>query len=82
MISPIKKLNLDTYVEKLDATDSKYETIEVYFSPIHDDEYRIIDNKLLINFIRIRTSFMDDGVLIGEVPLDEYIEAKLKEVLQ
>lgn len=82
MISPIKKLNLDTYVEKLDAKNSRYETVEVYFSPIHDDEYRIIDNKLLINFFRIRTSFMDDGVQIGEISLDEYIEAKLKEVLQ
>lgn len=82
MITPIKKLNLDTFVEKLSQEDSKYETLEVYFSPIHDDEYRIIDNKLLINFFRIRTSFMDDGVLIGDLPLETYIEEKLKEVLK
>lgn len=81
MITPIKQLNLDELVAKLPQTD-KFETIEVYFSPIHSDEYRIIDNKLIINFFRIRTSFEDDSVLIGEQPLNEYIEEKLLEVLK
>lgn len=81
MITPIKKLNLDDMVSDL-SKDSKYETLEVYFSPIHNDEFRIIDNKLLINFFRIRTSFVDDSVMIGEVELEQYIKEKLLEVLK
>ncbi len=81
MITPIKKLNLDDMVSDL-SKDSKYETLEVYFSPIHNDEFRIIDNKLLINFFRIRTSFIDDSVMIGEVELEQYIKEKLLEVLK
>ena len=80
MITPIKQLNLDAMVDKL--SDSKYETLEVYFSPIHDDEYRIIDNKLLINFFRIRASFMDDSVMIGDKEMTLYIEEKLQEVMK
>ena len=78
MITPIKKLNLDAMVDKL--SDSKYETLEVYFSPIHDDEYRIIDNKLFVNFFRIRTSFVDDSVMIGDIEMNQYIQEKLQEV--
>lgn len=81
MITPIKQLNLDDMVAKMPA-DAKYETIEVYFSPINDDEYRIIDNKLLINFFRIRTSFVDESVTIADKALDAYIEEKLLEVLK
>ncbi len=80
MITPIKQLNLDAMVDKL--SDSKHETLEVHFSPIHDDEYRIIDNKLLINFFRIRTSFMDDSVMIGDKEMTLYIEEKLQEVIK
>ena len=84
MITPIKQLNLDTLVSKLSTVDNpkKYDTLEVYFSPIHNDEYRIIENKLLINFFRIRTSFVDDSVMIGELALEKYIEEKLIEVLK
>lgn len=84
MIMPIKQLNLDSHLEKINAINSQknYETLEVYFSPIHNEEYKIIDNKLLINFFRIRTSFMDESVLIGDVELNEYILNKLEEVLK
>lgn len=84
MISPIKKLNLEHFIAKLENSPNTngYESIEVYFSPIHDEEYKIIDNKLLINFFRIRTSFMDDSILIGDMPLEAYIEEKLLEVLK
>ena len=84
MIMPIKQLNLDDLVSKLADADNpkKYDTLEVYFSPIHDDEFRIIENKLLINFFRIRTSFVDDGVLIGDIELEKYIEEKLIKVLK
>lgn len=78
MINPIKKLNLNHLIEKLQ--DSKYETLEVYFSPLHDEEYKIIDNKLLVNFFRIQTSFMDDSVMINNMPIEDYLESKLKEI--
>jgi len=81
MITPIKQLNLDELVSKM-PSDCKYETLEVYFSPIHNDEYRIIDNKLLINFFRIRTSFVDDSVTINDLSLEQYIEEKLLEALK
>jgi hypothetical protein len=84
MITPIKQLNLDALVFALSTVENpkKYDTLEVYFSPIHDDEFRIIENKLLINFFRIRTSFMDDSVMIGELSLEKYIEEKLVELLK
>lgn len=84
MITPIKQLNLDNLVDKLnqETLGKDYENLEVYFSPIHDEEYKIIDNKLLINFFRIRTSFTDDSVTIDDKELSSYIEEKLIELMQ
>lgn len=83
MITPIKQLNLESLLEEINTFDNprKYDQLEVYFSPIHNEEFKIIENKLLINFFRIRTSFMDDSVLINDIELNEYIVGKLKEVL-
>lgn len=80
MINPIKQLNLEHMKEKFQG-NTKYETLEVYFSPLHDDEYKIVDNKLLINFFRIQTSFMDDSVMLNNLSLEDYIEEKIIEVL-
>ncbi len=84
MITPLKKLNLGSMKEKLAECNNanNYETVEVYFSPMHDDEYFVKENKLVINFFKIRTSFENDDILIDGVELTDYIEAKVKEVLK
>lgn len=83
MITPLKKLNLDSILEKVKGCNNSnnYENVEVYFSPMHENEYMIKDNKLIINFFRIRISFENDDVLIGDLELTDYIEEKLREVL-
>jgi hypothetical protein len=79
MIQPLKKLNLDDIPEKLQ--NEKYEELEVIISPMHLDEYKIIDNKLIINFFRVKPSDIDDTISINEKEIKEYIEEKLKELL-
>lgn len=83
MAQPIKKLNLDNLVKKLSALDgaTKYDEIEVIFSPLHSDEYIITGNKLVINFFRVKPDFVEDKTYIGELELNEYIEEKLKELI-
>ncbi|WP_425447183.1 hypothetical protein [Dethiothermospora halolimnae] len=79
MVQPIKKLNLEDLVDKIDS--DKYEELEVIFAPLHKQEYVIKDNKLVINFFRVRPSFTDDNTYIGEIEIKEYIEEKLKELV-
>ena len=84
MISPLKKLNLDYLVDILNekVPQNKYDTLEVVFSPLHLDEYFIKENKLVINFFRVKPSDIDDNVFIGEKELKSYIEEKLVELLK
>ncbi len=83
MATPLKKLNLDSLVAELkncNGADS-YEEIEVIFSPLHSDEYIIFNNKLIINFFRVKPSDIDDRAFIGDVELINYIADKIKELL-
>ncbi len=79
MIQPLKKLNLDSLIEKLQ--NEKYEELEVIISPMHLDEYKIADNKLVINFFRVKPGDIDDNLYINEKEIKTYIEEKLKELL-
>lgn len=79
MIQPLKKLNLDALIEKLQ--NEKYEELEVIISPMHLDEYKIADNKLVINFFRVKPGDTDDNLYINEKEIKTYIEEKLKELL-
>lgn len=83
MVTPLKVLNLEYLIEILNPKyiDSKYEELEVIFSPMHLDEYVIKDNKLIINFFRVKPSDFDDSTYIGEKELKVYLEEKLKELL-
>jgi hypothetical protein len=83
MVAPIKKLNLDFLTEDLNSKfpDSKYNELEVYFSPLHLEEYFIKDNKLVINFFRVKPSDFDDTTFIGDKELKSYIQEKLEELL-
>lgn len=85
MISPLKVLNLDAIVEGLNQVSNPrvYEELEVIFLPGHQQEYMISENKLIINFFRVKPDIYGTGkVTIGEVELAEYIEDKLKELLE
>ena len=79
MITPIKVLNLDDSVEGLKDNIS-YEEVEVVFTMLNMEEYLIKDNKLLINFFRIKPSLMDDSVTIGDTDLKEYVISKIREI--
>ncbi|QZY57266.1 hypothetical protein [Crassaminicella profunda] len=84
MVQPLKVLNLDYLVEKLNnlGNCAKYEEIEVIFLPGHLDEYKIIDNKLIINFFRVKPDLYEDKTWIGEKDLVEFVEEKLQELLE
>ena len=79
MIQPLKKLNLDNFIEKLQ--NEKYENLEVIISPMHLDEYKIVDNKLVLNFFRVKPSDIDYTISINGKEVKEYIEEKLKKLL-
>jgi len=83
MIKPLKKLNLQALTESLSEAEEKsnYEEIDVIFSPLHLDEYLVVDNKLIINFFRVKPSVTDESTYIGEVELTEFIRDKIKEII-
>lgn len=84
MVQPLKRLNLESLIEKLNASEKnkEYELLEVIFSPLHMVNYIIKDNKLVINFFRVMPSFDDEGVVkIDGKEIKEYIFEKLKELL-
>ncbi len=84
MIKPLKTLNLNLLLEKLKEFPKadKYDDLEVVFLPGHLEEYYLVDNKLIVNFFRVKPSLYDDEVFIGEVKLLDFIEEKLMELLK
>lgn len=83
MVTPLKILNLDLLIDNLNkGGDAKYEELEVIFIPALEEEYFIEDNKLIINFFRVKPDlYEDDKVTIGEKLLSDYIQEKLAELL-
>lgn len=83
MVAPVKKLNLDSMAKELGSKypDSKHDELEVIFSPLHVDDYLTADNKLIINFFRVKPGDIDDNTYIGEKELKAYIREKLEEIL-
>jgi len=81
MIKPLKKLNLDGLVEVVNSKlESKYDEIEIIFTPLHLDEYLIKDNKIIINFFRLMPDFMG-GLKVGDLSIEKYVEEKISELL-
>lgn len=75
IVNPVKTLNLDHLRDKIDKD------IEVVFVPDTMDEYRIIDDKLVVNFFRIMPSIFGDGsVTLDGKDLNSYFEEKVLEV--
>ena len=85
MVLPVKKLNLSYLVDKLNEQfkdSAKYEELEEIFVPGLEEEYSIVENKLIINFFKIKADlYEEDKVTIGELSLNDYIEEKLVELL-
>lgn len=83
MLQPIKKLNLDTIIKELNSikASKEFETIEVFFVPFHTEEYVISDNKLIINFFRVRPDFVSEKTYIGELEITDFIKEKITELL-
>jgi len=81
MVTPLKKLNLEFLTDKLNSKypDSKYEELEVIFSPLHIEDYLIKDNKLIINFFRVKPG--ENETYLGDMELKEYAKEKLEELL-
>ena len=85
MVTPIKHLNLDFLKEVLNSqfSNNEHEELEIIFSPMHVDEYFIRDNKLVINFFRVKPDDMNDNAAyIGEKEIKTYIQEKLEELLR
>ena len=85
MVKPLKKLNVDDMVEEIKNAEgsSKYEELEVRFSPLHMDEYIIKGNMLVINFFRVMPSFEDEeSATIGGKQIKDFIKEKLEELLK
>ncbi|WP_338471389.1 hypothetical protein R4Z10_01010 [Niallia sp. XMNu-256] len=85
MVKPLKKLNIDDMVEVIKDAEgsSKYEELEVRFSPLHMDEYLIKGNMLIINFFRVLPSFEDEeSATIGGKQIKDFIKEKLEELLK
>lgn len=83
MVQPVKKLNLDSLVQRLNdvGVNSKYEELKVLIVPMHLDDYVIKDNMLIINFFRVKPSDIDDTASIDGKEIKEYIFEKLVELL-
>lgn len=84
MVMPLKRLNLDELTKELNNKhpNTSMEELEVAFAPLHTVDYFITDNKLVINFFRVKPDLMgEDKTFIGDIEIKEYIKEKLEELL-
>lgn len=84
MVTPLKVLNLDLVLEGLNnkVSNSKNDELEVVFIPGLNEEYFLEDNKLIINFFRVKADLYEENkVTIGDTLLKDYIEEKLIELV-
>lgn len=81
MVAPLKKLNLEFLAAELNSKHpaSKYDELEVIFAPLHVDEYLIKENKLIVNFFKVKPA--ENDTLIGDTEMKEYLKEKLEELL-
>lgn len=83
MAQPVKVLNVDDMVEKL---NEKYPNIEqekiiVHITPLHREPYYIVDGQIVINFFMIY--FDEDGnALFDGKPIKEYIYDRICELIE
>ncbi len=79
MLAPIKVLNLDKLVGQFD--NISHDEVEIVFFPGHMELYKIIDNKLYVNFFLLKVDVYGEGdVTIDNKTIIEFIKEKLAEV--
>lgn len=83
MAQPVKVLNVDDMVEKLNEKypDIKQEKIIVHIAPLHLDPYYIIDGQLVMNFFKIYFD-SDDNAMFEDMPIKDFIFEKLCELIE
>lgn len=81
MVTPLKKLNLEFLTEELNSKypNSEHEELEVIFSPLHLEDYLIKDNKVIINFFKVKP--VENETLIVDKEMKEYLKERLEELL-
>lgn len=81
MVAPVKKLNLESLAGELNAKtpNAKYDELEVIFAPLHLEDYYIKENKLIVNFFKVKPA--ENGTLIVDTEMKEYLKEKLEELL-
>ncbi|HWQ29718.1 MAG TPA: hypothetical protein VN549_01910, partial [Negativicutes bacterium] len=81
MVAPVKKLNLEFLAEELNAKypNARYEELEVIFAPLHIEDYYINENKLIVNFFKVKPT--ENEVLLVDMEMKEYLKEKLGELL-
>ena len=81
MVAPLKQLNLDDLAEEITGKGGP-ETIEVHFIPGHHDVYYKEENKVIINFFRVKPDLMDESIVtIEDQPLKEYVADRVRELI-
>lgn len=83
MAQPVKVLNLDSLIDRLndEISDIEQEEVTVYFAPLHLDTYYIVDGKVIINFFKIMVDLYGDGsVKIEGQSIEGFVYDKLKEL--
>jgi len=84
MVDPCKKLNLDFLLDEIQEYNNKnYEEIEVVFSMMYDGVYEIKDNKLIVNFYRVKPDDLEEAkTYIDKVDIKEFMKDKIIELLR
>ncbi len=79
MLAPIKTLNLDDLITEFGSI--AHDEVEVVFFPGHMELYKIIENKLYINFFLLKADVWGDGsVTIEDKSVKEFVKEKLAEM--
>lgn len=80
MLKPIKTLNVNDLLKRFQ--DAPISDIEVVFYPGHHDLYKIIGNRLFINFFMLKVDIYGSGdVTIDNVSIKQFIENKILEIV-
>jgi len=82
IIQPLKKLNLNHLVDKINKAvpSGKYDEVEVFFSALHLEDSYEAGNKLIVNFFRIVPD-SEGNLKVGELTLDDFIKEKIIELV-
>lgn len=77
MFQPIKQLNLDLFVQN-EAFPNAPASLEIIFVPGHLETVYQVQDKLVINFFKLMTDFVDGSISIEGMPLQDFIEDAIK----